>query len=474
MLRFRAVDSSISRGATPPSQLDEQSLPVAILIAKIAAMAHRKFLIVGNGVAGVTAAMTLRAREPLAEITMISGESRYFFSRTAMMYALMGHMDLPQLEPYERSVWTRQNIHLVHDWVCDIDVSRGLVTTRSSRTFAFDRLLLATGSSPRKPDWPGLSEVKSGLVNFVTQQDLNQCEQLLPKTRAATVVGGGLIGVELVECLAHHKIPVRFLVREPHFYQTALNKAEAAIVESHLRHRGVDLQTNETVAKVAVSATGQVSEIETLSGKRFACDFLGVTIGVEPAINWLRNVATPPELGRGIKVDASFQTSLNSIYAAGDCAELSASGAPAFVEQLWYSAKRQGEIAAHSMLGDKSNYNRPIFYNSSKFFEIEFTCAGLSHPGPQGREYFSAVPGRPASVRLIEQDGLFAGISLLGSRWRHELFERWIAERRSVSLVVEHLEQAQFDVEFGRVPMAAVRRDLAAQIQQIQGQLAVV
>ena len=286
-------------------------------------------------------------------------------------------------------------------------------------------------------------------------------------------VGGGLIGVELVECLAHHKIPVRFLVREPHFYQAALNKAEAAIVESHLRLRGVDLQTNETVAKVAVSATGQVSGIETLSGKRFACDFLGVTIGVEPAIDWLRNVATPPELGRGIKVDASFQTSLNSIYAAGDCAEISASGAPAFVEQLWYAAKRQGEIAAHAMLGDKPNYNRPIFYNSSKFFEIEFTCAGLSHPGPQGREYFSAVPGRPASVRLIEQNGLFAGISLLGSRWRHELFERWIAERRSVSLVVEHLEQAQFDVEFGRVPMAAVRRDLAAQIQQIQGQLAV-
>lgn len=416
-------------------------------------MAQQNFLIIGNGVTGVTAAMTIRARAPQAEITIISGESSYFFSRTAMMYALMGHMELPQLEPYERSVWKQKKIHLVHDWVTDIDATRGLVSTSSSRSFAFDRLLLATGSCPRQPDWPGLAEARSGVVNFVSKQDLEKCEQLIPTTRNATVVGGGLIGVELVECLVHHKVPVRFLVREPHFFHAALSKAEAAIVESHLRQHGVDLQTNETIAKVGWNKTGQVSEIETTSGQIHPCDLLGVAIGVEPAVAWLRNVTTPPEIGRGIKVDESFQTSIKSIYAAGDCAEI---GMTSLVEQLWYSAKRQGEAAAKAMLGDKVSYARPIFYNSAKFFEIEFTTVGLAHPGPEDREYFCSVPGRPVSVRMIEHDGAFAGISLLGSRWRHEMFERWIAERRSISFVIENLQQAQFDVEFGRVPMGQV------------------
>lgn len=420
-------------------------------------MARQKYLIIGNGVAGVTAAMTLRARDPQGEITIISGESPFFFSRTAMMYALMGHMELPQLEPYERSVWKQQRIQLVHDWVTNIDANRGLVSTRSSRSFAFDRLLLATGSSPRKPDWPGLSDAKSGVVNFVTKQDLKQCEELIPNARNATVVGGGLIGVELVECLVHHKLPVRFLVREPHFFHAALSKDEAAIVEAHLRQHGVELHTNEELARLGLDKEGRISEIETMSGQIYPCDLLGVAIGVEPAVAWLRSVSTPPDIGRGIKVDASFQTSIPSIYAAGDCAEI---GSPAFVEQLWYSARRQGEFAAQSMLGDKVSYARPIFYNSSKFFEIEFTTVGLAHPGPEDREYFSSVPGRPVSVRMIGHNGAFAGISLLGSRWRHEMFERWIAERRSIAFVVENLQQAQFDVEFGRVPMGHVMAQL--------------
>ncbi len=416
-----------------------------------------KYVIVGNGVAGVTAAITVRSREPQAEITIISGEGTYFFSRTAMMYALMGHMELRQLEPFERSIWKQKKIQLLHDWVTDLDASQGELRTRSGRTIPFDRLLIATGSSPRIPDWPGLSDAKTGVVNFVSLQDLERCEQLLPKARLATVVGGGLIGVELVECLIHHRIPVRFLVREPHFFHAALSVDEAKLVEEHLRQKGVELHTNESVTRVGVTDTGAVSQVETSSGKQHNCDVLGIAIGVRPAVDWLGQVSTPPEIGRGVKVDPSFQTSLPSVYAAGDCAEIGPTG---FVEQLWYTAKRQGELAARAMLGDQVQYAPPTFFNSSKFFEIEFTCVGISHPGPAGREYFSSLPGRPVSVRLLEQDGVFAGISLLGSRWRHQHFERWIAERRTVGYVIEHLREAQFDVEFGRVPLDFVKGKL--------------
>lgn len=421
----------------------------------MAGMGAAGYVIIGNGVAGVTAAITLRRRDPKAEITLVSGEGPFFFSRTAMMYALMGQMDLPQLEPYERSFWKQQKLQLVQDWVTDLDASHRQVRTSSGRTIPYDRLLIATGSSPRLPDWAGLAEAKTGVVNFVSRQDLERCEQMLPRTRSAIVVGGGLIGVELVECLVHHGIPVKFLVREPRFFQAALSIDEAKIVEAHLRAKGVDLVTQETVTQVGVSGTGAVSRVEVSSGRQYECDLLGIAIGVRPTVDWLRQVGDPPEIGRGVQVDAGFRTSLPSVYAAGDCAEIGVGG---LVEQLWYSAKRQGELAALAMLGDPVHYSPPVFYNSSKFFEIEFTCVGISHPGPDGREYFHAAPGRPVSVRLMEKDGAFAGVSLLGSRWRHQSFERWIAERRTVDYVIEHLREAQFDVEFGRVSLDFVRK----------------
>ncbi|MDE3180044.1 MAG: NAD(P)/FAD-dependent oxidoreductase, partial [Acidobacteriota bacterium] len=111
----------------------------------------RRYVIIGNGVAGTTAAITLRQREPEAGITLISGESDYFFSRTALMYAFMDRMERRDLEPYERKVYALQGIQLVRDRVNDLDAGARIVTLNSGRTVCYDRLLLATGSLPNVP-----------------------------------------------------------------------------------------------------------------------------------------------------------------------------------------------------------------------------------------------------------------------------------------------------------------------------------
>src|SRR5688500_5331616 len=112
-----------------------------------------RYLIVGNGVAGITAAFTIRAREPGAEITVVSGESDYFYSRTALMYAFMDRMSLRDLEPHERKVYDRQAIRRIRDWVVDLDAGAHEVTLKSGAKIGYDRLLIAAGSAPRRPDW---------------------------------------------------------------------------------------------------------------------------------------------------------------------------------------------------------------------------------------------------------------------------------------------------------------------------------
>jgi NADPH-dependent 2,4-dienoyl-CoA reductase/sulfur reductase-like enzyme len=414
------------------------------------------YTIIGNGVAGITAALELRSRDPHAAITVVSGESDYFFSRTALMYAFMDRLNRRDLEPYERDVYAAQRIERVRGRVTGLDATARSLTFNDGRTVQWDRLLLATGSAPRRPEWRGVERVRSGLVHFVSLQDLDACEGVARRGERAVVVGGGLIGIELVECLRWAGMDVTFLIREPWYWPVALSADESAMVIGHIRGHGVHVVAGEAVAEVESDAAGAATAVVTERGERYACGALGVAIGVQPAVAWLRNVSTPPRLGRGICVDAAFRTSLEGVFAAGDCAEVASPGAASFVEQLWYSAKRQGRLAAHSMLGEPVAYGPPQFFNSSKFFEIEYTTVGR-FPAASERDFYFRYPGRDASLRVAVRDGAVCAFNLLGSRWDHTLLARWIAERRSLDDVMARLDQAQFDVEFGRLDLAPAR-----------------
>src|SRR5687767_4090258 len=113
------------------------------------------------------------------------------------MYAYMDRLTLRDLEPYERKIYDKQQIERITDWVVDLDATARQLRLRSGRTLAYDHLLLATGSAPRKPTWKGLEKAREGVVHFVSLQDLQQCEQLTRSTKQAVVAAGGLIGVEL-------------------------------------------------------------------------------------------------------------------------------------------------------------------------------------------------------------------------------------------------------------------------------------
>ncbi len=396
------------------------------------------YVIIGNGVAGITAAFALRDRDPRARISVISGESDYFISRTALMYAFMDRLNLRDLEPFERKSYDAKKIERIRGWVTDLGVNT--VTLNNGRQINYDKLLLATGSVPIQPNWPGLETVKAGAVNFVSLQDLEACEEFVPTTRRAVVAGGGLIGVELVECLTHHGIEVDFLVRDSWYWPMALAKEEGDIIAAHMRRHGVKLYLNQEITQVTADAKGRASAVRTNQNIEFPCQMLGICIGVRPAIDWLRGVTT----ARGIQVANNFQTSLPNVWAAGDCAELP----NAQIEQIWYSAKRQGELAAKAMLGDTVNYQAPLFYNSAKFFDIEYTTVGAA----ASESFFHQVPGKDISFRIMHENGAVTGFNMLGSRWDHTYFENWIHERRTLKEVLANLHQAQFDVEFGRIP----------------------
>jgi NADPH-dependent 2,4-dienoyl-CoA reductase/sulfur reductase-like enzyme len=421
------------------------------------------FVIIGNGVAGIEAAHTIRERHlpKHAKITVISKETEYFFSRTALMYAYMNQMERRDLEPFERKSYEKQEIDLLLDTVTDLDADKKIITLEKGGELPYDKLLIATGAKPRHVDFKGLDKVKEGFVNFVSMQDLDECERLTPSTSQAVVVGGGLIGIELVECLNFHKVKTTFLVREDTYWPVALAKEEGELVAEHIRHHGVDLRLAEELDEILVDDNGRVRAVITNKGDEIPCQMLGMCIGVVASVDWLKGATTPPEIGRSLSVDRAFKTSLPDVYGAGDCVQIETGEERPIVETIWYSAKRHGRLAALSMLGDTVNYDPPLFYNSSKFFEIEYTTVGdVIRVPDNARALWRELPGKHITQRIVylpEEGDRVIGFNMLGSRWNHRLLERWVRERRSLGFVKEHLTSAQFDVEFGRAPLEQMK-----------------
>ena len=175
----------------------------------------------------VTAALTIRERQPTWRITMISGETKSFYSRPALMYIYMGHMRYEDTKPFEDSFWEEKRLDLVRDWVTRIDVEGKRLEMHRGTPITFDKLLIATGSRSNKFGWPGQDlEGVQGLWGLV---DLKLLYENVKRTRHAVIVGGGLIGIELGEMLHSRGVHVTFLVREQSYWDNVLPAEESTV-----------------------------------------------------------------------------------------------------------------------------------------------------------------------------------------------------------------------------------------------------
>lgn len=405
-------------------------------------------VIIGNGISGITAARHIRKRSD-HRITVISSETEHFFSRTALMYIYMSHMKFEHTKPYEDGFWAKNRIDLKQAHVSTIDFSAKELHFSDGGKMAYDDLILATGSKPNKFDWPG--QDLQGVQGLYSFQDLETMERDTKRISRAVIVGGGLIGIEMAEMLATRKIPVTFLVRENGFWNNILPSEESEMVSRHIRQHHIDLRLGTELKAILSDGNGRAQAVVTSLGEEIPCQFVGLTAGVSPNIDFLKN--TLLETDRGILVDRHLRTNIPDVYALGDCAqqrEPLPGRAP--IEQVWYTGKMMGETVAATICGQPTEYRPGIWFNSAKFFDIEYQTYGTVPAKPRNHEdsLWWQHPNGKQGLRIVfhRETKAVLGFNAMGIRLRHTVCDVWIREAIPLETVLRDLHKADFNPEF--------------------------
>ena len=335
------------------------------------------YVIIGTGIAGMSAATTLRTADPAAEITLVSEDPHAFYSRPGLAYCLSDEIPEKQLTIYSRQDWKTLNATHIEGQVARINPVDHQVEIKNLPPLAYDRLLLATGAAAVDLDVRGVN--LKGVVKLDDFEDTLQILSLARHTKTAVVVGGGIVSMELVEGLLARGVLVHYFLRGDRYWSNVLDEAESRIVEHRLSKEGVLLHYQTEIAEI-LGWNRKVAGIRTRKGETIRCEMVATAIGVKPRLQLAQAAGLSTE--RGILVNEYLQTSDPDIFAAGDVAQVyDPQTGRSVIDNLWTPGREQGKAAAWNMAGKKKPYRRAVAANVLRLAGIMLTVIGAVGSG---------------------------------------------------------------------------------------------
>lgn len=334
-----------------------------------------RYVIIGNGAAGTTAAETLRKQDPASHVTLIAGEP----------YALYNRVSLPpflKLQATEQKVMMRtpeqhEKLGIVlrlSTWVTSVNVQEKIVTTDRAGTFPYDKLLIATGGTPRLSAVPG-AEGCAHVHYFQTLDDSKAISDEAHLAKSAVTVGGSYISYELTDAFAIRKVPCTWVMRGPRFLHRTLDPEGGELVDEIANAAGVTVVHGEELQRICRS-NGVVTGVVTQSGRTINADMVGCGLGLQMYIEFLKD--TPIEVRTGIVTNEYLETNVPDVYAAGDVAEFYDTSIGQYHRLgTWANAIAQGRRTALNMLGRREQYVEIPLYTST-LFHTKLSVMGLT------------------------------------------------------------------------------------------------
>ncbi len=382
----------------------------------MAAEVGKKYVIIGNGIAGTTCAQELRKNDLACDIWLITNEPHPLYNRVSLPRYLQGL--LPEQKVFIRDfAWhEQQRITLMTETLATrVDTEERVIYLDKGGPLRYDALLVATGGWANRLNVPGVDRV-ADIYNFVTLDDTRTLIARALESKTAVTSGGSFIAYELTEGFNMRGVHVTWLMRGPYWLRTTLDPEGGALVDSIAKAHGVDVVHGEQIAEV-VAANGQPQHVVTASGKSYQADIIGVGLGLTLNHQFLAD--TPIERKSGIVTNAYLETNVPGVYSAGDVAE--------FYDEMigthhtmgtWDNAMAHGRLVARNMAGAREAYNDVPTY-TSPLFNTNIAVMGIAESNNPALTSFSrTAPGDKGNMdyrKFFFKDSRLVGAVFIGS-----------------------------------------------------------
>jgi NADPH-dependent 2,4-dienoyl-CoA reductase/sulfur reductase-like enzyme/pSer/pThr/pTyr-binding forkhead associated (FHA) protein len=410
-------------------------------------MARKRYLIVGDGAAGLTAAEELRKRDEHAAIGVLSDDPNPGYYRAALTNFLLGELREDQLWSVAPDFYESRRIQRMLARVTAVDPShRQVWCSGHPAPLGYDALLIASGARARAPSFPGSHW--PGVMTLRSVQDARRVSDLLTRgiSRAA-VLGGGALGLEWASALLERGVKVTLVERSTRFMPSALDAVASDLLAARLRQAGVEIVLGDEAALAEPGPSGWVGALTTRQGRRFECQLVAAALGIVPNSELVSRCGIALANNGAIRVDRKLQTSAPGIWASGDVAEVEG-------EQLglWEPARRQGRVAALNMTGAAELYQPGAHYFATRLFDLDFARVGDVSDAPNAQQLVDLPrgTGHIAYRKISIADGRVRGALLIGERQAKVRaigrgLKRLLDAKADVSAVAARLLDPSFD-----------------------------
>lgn len=404
-----------------------------------------KYVIVGIGVAAMSAVEAIRSVDSKGEITVIGADPHGFYSRPGLAYYLNSELPEKSLFPLEKKELKKYQTEFLHAEVSRVLPQEQRVEMTGGKSLAYDRLLLAVGAAAAPPQISGYG--LEGVVKIDHLDDTRQIIKLAKRAKEAIVIGGGVTALELAEGLAAHRVRVHYFLRGDRYWSSVLDEEESQIILKRLQEEGVIIHTYTQAAEI-LGKRDKVIGVRTSDNEIIKAQIVAYAIGIRPRLALAQ--AAGLKTDRGILVNARLQTSLPNIYAAGDVAQVyDPMSGRAILDSLWNPARDQGYSAGLNMAGKESLYRKSAPFNVTRLAGLTTTIIGTVGNG-QDEDLLGIARGDSETWRQLP-DAIAAQSGFDTNRLRLMLDEKNIIGAvvmgdQTLSTPIQKLVEAEADI----------------------------
>lgn len=365
-------------------------------------MLKAKYLIIGNGIAGLATAREIRNNDKDGSIIMVSNESTLTYYRVKLTEYLSKDFVDEDLLVSKESWYEEKNVTVILSKIVEnINVNKNIIRLDDGQEIEYEKLLIGSGSRPFIPPING--KFKEGVFALRTLKDLHYIKDYLKSCEDVSVIGGGLLGLEAAWSLKELGKKVSIIEFAPYLLPRQLDKEIANKLEEKLEKLGFRVYLSSQAEEIL--GEGRSTGIKLNGERKIKSDGILISSGIRPNLDLVRD--TEIEYDKGIKVDKHLKTNIDNIYAAGDVVEIDG-----MILGLWTAGNEQGKVAGANMTGKELEYNQPKIFTTLKIGSIELFSAGVINDFDRVYEYKDIE--QDIHHKIFAKNGKIVGTILFG------------------------------------------------------------